>query len=161
MSYQTVNEIPVEHFWALDYKLTTTASGGGTLTIDISPGKGNRMILKYCRVRVADLSGDKTVTLDVRDKNTQGVGNIAALGMDNESFWFPALGAVIGAENAIAKRDGILIVGTDFLRVNTGAFAQNEWVQIVLRALVLKQKPTISPAGSGTETVTETYNEYI
>lgn len=160
---------PAGSIWAYRAVFTQTATGGGAIKADFSPGIGSQMFIIHFMTGPDDYSGARTVTIFHRDSaNNLVTASWLGLAVDNQKITFPHSLAVGAANSAMGMARSIwdtFLSGSDKLAVEiSDAGAANETLTVTIRARIRGLIPTVSKARSGapsTVSITETYNLVI
>ena len=150
-------------YWAYQASISQGDVGATTIKLDIIPGAGNRMIPLAVMVGPDNYAAGRVVSVTTQDSD----GDVLKYwiyddALDNERISSPGLPQASDNRNIpqFSFWDR-LIAGTDKLSIQGVSLAQNETIEITIRALV-RSIPTCTEGTAGTTvTKTERYNKAL
>lgn len=150
--------------WQYEATITNTKDAGQNVSILITPGTGNKLILLFGQTGPDDYGAGRTFIYTIHEgDNDAQIAQLCegTLTNDNVRINFPYLtDSAPDSSDTPISNSMCIIAGTDYIRIFAGSLADNEVVTLVVRALVLN-KPTVTTNPTAEVTHTEVYSRLI
>ena len=155
---------PAGSTWAYRAVFKESGAGGGTITVDVTPGAGNEMLIMSIHMGADNYGANRTVTVRLEDSANNRIQDIFSSGtIDNTHTNLPLIGSdsTLGDWSKLGGQ-GFIVSGTDSLTFIAASLAQNEELTIAIRARLKGKMPAITAASTGTiGTTVTTYSKVL
>ena len=133
---------------------TQTNAAGTAVIVDLKPGAGNEILLQSMTFVFSSLAGARTTVVNTMDVNNNVTGTIFPSTACNSATThscpsLPTAAAAAGGEVEQHYNPGIVVSGSDKIRFNALALAQNETAQLIVRAKLRGPLPTSTSVTAG------------